>query len=186
MGIWLTAFQGSVTWLPLIYLTLGYQVLQFNVWRLSHRLTRLLDIGIGQLSIFRGSVTTVTTDWRNSCQLGHCLPFQEIYTYTSHWFTWLLDIGSCNRMIFYMTRPKPAYGQQGLGLDLNVSVCSLAWIGGPQLTSFDPKTWPSRTRGPNQPFRCLNCNSQWLWGRHSAKPLTYLTLGYWVCNRMIL
>ena len=26
------------------------------VWRLSHRLTRLLDIGIGQLSIFRGSV----------------------------------------------------------------------------------------------------------------------------------
>ena len=25
-----------------------------------------------------------------------------------------------------------------------------------------------------------NCNSHWLWGRHSAKPLTYLTLGYWV------
>ena len=25
-----------------------------------------------------------------------------------------------------------------------------------------------------------DCNSNWLWGRHSAKPLTYLTLGYWV------
>ena len=27
---------------------------------------------------------------------------------------------------------------------------------GPQLTSFDPKSVMSRTRGPNRPFRCLN------------------------------
>ena len=50
-----------------------------------------------------------------------------------------------------MTRPKPAFGRHGLGLDLKVSLCRLARFGGPQLTCFGQKNVTSLLGGPNRP-----------------------------------
>ena len=81
-----------------------------------------------------------------------------------------------------LTRPKPAFGRQGLDWDRWARIqfsqgnfgaktshnqqgdpTDLLWSKnvtvtntGPKPTSFGPKTLPLLTRGPNRPFRCFD------------------------------
>ena len=86
-----------------------------------------------------------------------------------------------NLQRFTSTRPKPAFGRQGLDWDCwariqfsqvhfgaKLDSTDLHWSKkrhvtntGPQPTSIDPKNVTLLTRGPNRPFRCLDCDSQW-------------------------